>query len=321
MHESDLLTAARNIIQSEIDTLNDVHAHLGQSFADALVVLDQITGRVVITGIGKNQFIGQKMAATFNSTGTPSVFMHAADAIHGDLGIIQSEDVVICLSRSGNSPEIKALLPMVKSRGHTLIGLVCEPGSYLDRQADISIQVPVKEEACPHHLTPSNSTTAFLVIGDALAISLIKMKGFTADDFGQLHPGGALGKRLYMKVADLFTLNAKPAVKPETSIHETIIEISTTRLGATAVLGPDETVEGIITDGDLRRLLLDRGELQGVCAADAMSIHPKTIAPDEFASAALSIMRANNITQLLVVKNDVYLGVIHIHDILREGIV
>ena len=276
-------------------------------------------GRVIVTGIGKSAIIGQKIVATFNSTGTPAVFMHAADAIHGDLGIIQKEDVVLCLSKSGETPEIRILVPLIKKNGNPLIALVGNPNSYLATQATHWINTFVSQEACPNNLAPTSSTTAQLVMGDALAICLLESRGFTADDFAKFHPGGVLGKTLYLTVADLYVNNPAPKVIFSDNIKQVILEISSKRLGATAVLKQDKLI-GIITDGDLRRMLEKHIELETVTAEDVMSEHPKVIEPETLVIEALNLMRHNNITQLIVVKNDVYLGIIHLHDILKEGI-
>ncbi|MCD6346418.1 MAG: KpsF/GutQ family sugar-phosphate isomerase [Bacteroidales bacterium] len=320
MNKDQILQLAISTIMSERDTLTKLAKSLDNNMVEACRIIVQTRGRVILTGIGKNQFIGQKIAATFNSIGTPAFFMHATDAIHGDLGLIQPDDTIVCLSRSGNSPEIKTLVPLIHSRCKTLIAIVTDQHSYLAKQSLLSIHVPVEREACPYNLTPTNSSTAFLVIGDAMAICLLKMNNFSAEDFGHLHPGGALGKRLFLRVSDLYKINEKPQVTPETSIQKTILEISAKRLGATAVLDNNNSLMGIITDGDLRRLLENHQDLIGLTAADAMTLNVKTILPDALASEALLLMQTNNITQLLVVEDKHYLGVIHIHDILKEGI-
>lgn len=321
MTKENIKETGKSTFLSEARTLINVAESLDNQFEEAVVLCHQTKGRIIFTGIGKNQYIAQKIIATLNSTGTPSLFMHTADAIHGDLGIVQKDDLIICLSKSGNSPEIKVLIPLLKTLGNNIIAVVSEPESYLAQQALLTIHLPVEEEACPHNLTPTNSTTAFLVFGDALAICLLKMNGFSSDDFARLHPGGSLGKRLYLRVSDLYTLNAKPQVRTDTSIRDSILEISAKRLGATAVLDENDCIKGLITDGDLRRLLENSVDLNILTAQDAMNTDPKIIQPDAFAAEALNLMRSNNITQLLVVDSDKYLGVIHIHDILREGIV
>lgn len=321
MTKENIREKGQAIFLSEAQTLKKIAESLDERFSQAVEWCQQASGRIIITGIGKNQHIGQKISSTLNSTGTPSLFMHAADAIHGDLGMIQKGDLILCLSKSGNSPEIKVLIPLIRSLGNRIIGITAEEGSFLSLQADLCLTLPVKDDACPHQLTPTNSTTAFLVFGDALAICLLEINQFTSGDFARLHPGGSLGKKLYLKVSDLYPLNEKPLVFLNTSLNQSILEISAKRLGATAVLNSDHQLEGIITDGDLRRLLEKNQNLDEVTARDVMSTHPRTIHPDAYAVEALGLMRTNNITQLLVVKEQNYLGVIHIHDILKEGIV
>lgn len=314
------IEAGRKTLVSEAETLNTLAEKLDQNFSLAVQKLIGISGRVVLTGVGKNQFIGKKIASTLNSIGVSSFFMHAGDAVHGDLGMLTADDIAICLSKSGNTPEIKALTPLIKDLGVFLIGISTQPDSHLGKQADLHIYVPVKRESCPLDLTPTNSTTAFLAIGDALAMSLLEAGTFSREDFARFHPGGSLGKTLYLKVSDLYLLNERPAVTPETSIHDTILEISMKRLGATAVLSGDK-IKGIITDGDLRRLFQKNHDLKNLSASDALSENPRCISPDAHAFEALALMRSNNITQLLVTEGEQYLGIVHIHDILKEGIV
>ncbi len=278
-------------------------------------------GRVVITGIGKSAIIANKIVATMNSTGTPALFMHAADAIHGDLGMIQPEDVVICLSKSGNTPEIKVLVPLLKRRGSKLVALVSNTKSYLAEQADFVLNATISEEACPNNLAPTTSTTAHLALGDALAVCLLELKNFTPEDFARYHPGGALGKQLYLKVGDILGKNELPVVAPEAPLRDVIIEISSKRLGATAVATPDRKLLGIITDGDLRRMLQSQNDISQIKAADIMTRTPKAIAREAFAVAALQLMQANNISQLVVKDGDEVAGFIHLHDLLKEGIV
>ncbi len=321
MTKENIKETGRSTFLSESQTLIKVAESLDDHFVKTVDLCHKTKGRIILTGIGKNQHVGQKIAATLNSTGSPAIFMHAADAIHGDLGIIQADDLIICLSKSGNSPEIKALIPLLKALNNTVIAVTSVLNSYLARQADHAILLPIDREACPHNLAPTNSTTAFLVFGDALAICLLKLNGFTSEDFARLHPGGALGKRLHLKVSDLYPSNEKPLVRLDTTLQDSILEMSAKRLGATAVLDMNDKPVGIITDGDLRRLLEKSTTLNTLTARDAMCPNPKTIHPEAFATEALDIMRSNNITQLLVVEEDEYLGVIHIHDILREGIV
>lgn len=279
------------------------------------------SGRVIVTGIGKSANIAAKIVSTFNSTGTPALFMHAADAIHGDLGMIQSGDVVVCISKSGNTPEIKVLIPLVKNFGNKLIAIVGNTDSFLAREADIVLNTAVEHEACPNNLAPTSSTTAQLVMGDALAVALIECRNFTAADFARFHPGGALGKQLYMRVSDLYLQNERPAVAPAASIRDTILEMTSKRLGCTVVTDGGR-ICGIVTDGDLRRMLKANASFDGLTAADIMSHTPKCIADTEYAVNALHLMRRHSITQLIVTDAaGAYLGVLHLHDILREGII
>lgn len=300
-------------IAALINSIND-------DFVKCVELILQSKGRVIVTGIGKSAIIGTKIVASLNSTGTPSVFMHAADAIHGDLGTIQKEDVIICLSKSGETPEIKILVPLLKHFGSSLIAIVGNPHSYLARQADLILDTTVKKEACPNNLAPTSSTTAQMVMGDALTVALLECRGFTTSDFAKLHPGGALGKQLYLKVADLYINNQVPKVLITDSIKTIILEISSKRLGVTAVLDHGQ-LKGIITDGDLRRMLEKTIDFGKITANDIMNLSPKTVHPDTLVVNALSIMRKNNITQLLVTDKERYLGVLHLHDILKEGII
>ena len=295
--------------------------NIDDAFVAAVEKLFSTKGRVIITGIGKSANIATKIVSTFNSTGTPAIFMHAADAIHGDLGIVQKDDVVICISKSGDTPEIKVLVPLLKNFGNTLIAIVGNTDSFLASQADIVLNATVDREACPNNLAPTSSTTAQLVMGDALAVALIECRNFSARDFARFHPGGALGKKLYMRVNDLYRQNERPAVSPTASIRDTVLEMTSKRLGCTVVLDNDNIL-GIVCDGDLRRMMKKHNDLDPLTAADIMSPKPKTISANEYAVNALNIMRANAITQLIVVDdNNKYLGVLHIHDILREGII
>ena len=279
------------------------------------------SGRVVITGIGKSAIIAQKMVATMNSTGTPSTFMHAADAIHGDLGMVQDQDVVICISKSGNTPEIKVLVPLLKKMGSVLVALVSNTSSYLAEHADFVLDATISEEACPHNLAPTTSTTAHLALGDALAVCLLEARGFTSDDFAKYHPGGSLGKQLYLKVEDVISKNQIPVVDADADLAQVIVEISGKRLGATAVVTDDQKLIGIITDGDLRRMLQKSLDIQNLKARDIMTSNPKTISKDEFAVRAFNLMRNHNITQLVAVDGDKIAGFVHIHDLMKEGIV
>lgn len=317
---SSIIQSARDTITHEFKAIEALVNYIDGSFAEIALQLHQIKGRIVITGIGKSAIIAQKIAATMNSTGTPALFMHAADAIHGDLGMIQQEDAVIIISKSGESPEIKALVPLVKNFGNTIIALCGNINSYLATQAHYLLNATVAAEACPNNLAPTTSTTAQMVMGDALAISLLKLKGFTAKDFARYHPGGALGKRLYLTVDTLMEGNSKPIVQTDADLKSIIIEISSNRLGATAVLH-DAQLVGIITDGDLRRMLLSTDDIGAIVAADIMTPNPKTIATEALAVEALQLMKDFNITQLPVVDQGKYVGIVHLHDIIREGII
>jgi len=310
---------ALNTINNEASAVAGLVRSVNNDFIKCVRLILYARGRVIITGIGKSAIIGQKIVATLNSTGTPAIFMHAADAIHGDLGIVQKEDIVLCLSKSGETPEIKVLVPLLKQRGSALIAMVGNTASYLAKQADYIIDTTVEKEACPNNLTPTSSTTAQLVMGDALAMCLIESRGFTPDDFAKFHPGGTLGKELYLRVEDLYVHNQIPVVKHDDSIKKVIVEISSKRLGATAVLNGIKLV-GIITDGDIRRMLEKNIAYNRLVASDIMSKNPKTIEPGALVVNALNLMRQNNITQILVVDQKKYNGVIHLHDILREGI-
>ena len=311
--------AVRTIIE-EGEAIAALVSSINDAFVKCVELILHSKGRVIVTGIGKSAIIGAKLAASLNSTGTPSIFMHAADAIHGDLGTIQKEDIIICLSKSGETPEIKILIPLLKLYGSSLIAIVGNTDSYLAKQADYILDTTVKKEACPNNLAPTSSTTAQMVMGDALTVCLLECRGFTTSDFAKLHPGGALGKQLYLKVADLYINNQTPKVKLSDSIKTIILEISSKRLGATAVLDHGQ-LKGIITDGDLRRMLEKTTDFEKITAGDIMTVSPKTVNPNTLLVTALSIMRKNNITQLLVTDKDNYLGVLHLHDILKEGII
>jgi arabinose-5-phosphate isomerase len=306
-------------IEAELNAIQDLKSQMNDDFANAIKLIIKSEGRVIVTGIGKSANIASKIVATFNSTGTPSIFMHAADAIHGDLGIIQKDDVIICISNSGSTPEIKVLVPLIKLRGNKLIAFTGNLKSILAEKADFVINTSVHKEACPNNLVPTSSTTVQLVMGDALAIALVECRGFTIEDFAKYHPGGAIGKKIYLRVADLYTVNDIPKVNKDDDIKSTIMEISSKRLGATAVMNNGEII-GIITDGDLRRMLEKNQDIGRFVAGDIMTPNPRTIDKNTHVADALSIMRKNNITQLLVVDGAEYVGVIHLHDILREGI-
>ncbi len=312
---------AREVLQNESQAVLKLTEYLDESFEACVHAILAMKGRLVITGIGKSAIIANKIVATLNSTGTPALFMHAADAIHGDLGMIQKDDVVICISKSGNTPEIKVLVPLLKRRGSQLVALVSNTQSYLAKQADFILNATIGEEACPNNLAPTTSTTAHLALGDALAVCLLKMKDFTDRDFAELHPGGALGKQLYLKVNDLVDAKLLPVVKQDASLKEVIVEISGKRLGCTAVVDSQQNLLGIITDGDLRRMLEKGTSLSEVVAEDIMTKSPKTIEADEFAVKALHIMQEKSITQLVVLQEGKLKGFVHLHDLLKEGIV
>jgi len=315
----DIKALAVQTIQEEASAISQLASFVDEQFEAAVECIANAAGRVIITGIGKSANIATKIVSTLNSTGTPAVFMHAADAIHGDLGIIRKDDVVLCISKSGESPEIKVLIPLIKGFGNPLIALTGNTHSYLALQADYVLNATVEKEACPNNLAPTSSTTAQLVVGDALAVCLLEINGFSTSDFAKLHPGGALGKQLYLKASDIISRNDKPEVQINTPVHQVIIEISSKRLGATAVLDKNNLV-GIVTDGDLRRMLKDKGNIDQLTAEDIMNKTPKQIEDDTLLVDALNLMRSHNITQLLVCNQEEYKGVLHLHDILKEGI-
>lgn len=289
-------------------------------FAKATQLIYKSKGRVIITGIGKSAIIANKIVATLNSTGTPSIFMHAADAIHGDLGLILKDDVVICISKSGNTPEIKVLIPLIKSAKNKMIAITGNTESFLGQHADFILNAYVEKEACPNNLAPTTSTTAQLVIGDALAVCLLDLRGFSSNDFAKYHPGGALGKKLYLRVQDISSVNEKPKVSPTTNIKNVIVEITEKMLGVTAVVENDKII-GIITDGDLRRMLSKVDDFSGLTAKDIMGANPKRIDAEAMAVDALEVMEANDISQLLVEENGTYAGIVHLHDLIKEGII
>ncbi len=312
---------ALSTIQLEADSVKGLLNFIDDDFEKAVNLIHQTKGRVVVTGIGKSAIIAQKIVATLNSTGTPSLFMHAADAIHGDLGMIQPDDIVLLISKSGESSEIKVLIPLIKGFGNLLIGMVGQIESTLAKQSDIVLNTTVSQEACPNNLAPTSSTTAQMVMGDALAVCLMNLKGFTGNDFAKYHPGGNLGKRLYLRVDDIYVNNQRPVVLIDDNIRKIILEISRARLGATAVM-ENEVLVGIITDGDIRRLLETKDDLQEIRAGEICIKNAKSISPDALAAEALQEMRQSDINQLLVVNNTgKYLGMIHLHDLIREGII
>lgn len=318
--KENILSSAKKAILSESESIKKIIDYLDHQFVDAVETIYNSKGRLVITGIGKSAIIAQKIVATLNSTGTPSLFLHAAEAIHGDLGMIQSQDVVICISKSGNSPEIKVLVPFLKKYGHSLIAITGNMTSFLAKSSDLVLNTTVDAEACPNNLAPTNSTTAQLVMGDALAVCLMELRDFKAADFAKYHPGGALGKKLLLRVNDMLEHALKPNVSTDTPIKQVIFEISEKRLGVTAVIENNKVV-GIITDGDIRRMLNNRDSIAGVIAQDIMTKNPKTITSATMVIDAFNMMEDFAITQLVVVDHGEFKGILHIHDILKEGIV
>ena len=315
-----ILDFARETIETELYSLGKLTNFLDKDFALSVQTILESGGRVVVTGIGKSAIIAQKIVATMNSTGTPSLFMHAADAIHGDLGMIQPKDVIICISKSGNTPEIKVLVPLLKREGNPLIAITANRESFLAIQANYVLYAYTQKEACPNNLAPTTSTTAQLVMGDALSVALMRMKSFGSEDFAKYHPGGALGKRLYLTVGETIARNQVPSVAPDTDIRQVIVEISQKMLGVTAVLEGD-TIVGVITDGDIRRMLSRYEDIKGLKAKDIMYSHPKTIEASVLAVDALDFMQNHKITQLLVTHSGRYIGVIHLHHLIQEGII
>jgi arabinose-5-phosphate isomerase len=318
-HQNTLIDLAKSTIRSQANAIVQLENQLTNDFVQAVEMIAHAKGRFIITGIGKSAIIAQKIVATLNSTGTPSLFMHAAEAIHGDLGVVQPQDVVMCISKSGNSPEIKMLLPILKKFGNQLIGMTGNLNSFLAKQSDVVLDTTVEKESCPNNLAPTNSTTAQLVMGDCLAVCLMHVHQFTTQDFAKYHPGGALGKKLLFTVQDILNVEQKPQVTPETPIQKAIFEISEKRLGVTAVL-KNELVVGIITDGDIRRMLSRTETITGIVAKDVMTKNPKMIPTSTKLLDALHLMEDLKITQLVVVDNQKYQGIIHLHDILKEGI-
>ncbi len=318
--QEKILSVARETILTEAKAIANLEQLLDQNFAEAVQAVYQSKGRVIITGIGKSAAIATKIVATLNSTGTPAIFMHAADAIHGDLGTILQDDVVICISKSGNTPEIKVLVPLIKNFGNTLIAITGNTESFLGKQADFTLNTFVEKEACPNNLAPTTSTTAQLVMGDALAVCLLQLRGFSSSDFAKYHPGGALGKKLYLRVSDIADQNQKPVVTPTTPVPQVILEISEKMLGVTAVLDHEKII-GIVTDGDIRRMLQKSLNISELTAGDIMSHNPKTIEYDAMAVDAMDVLEENKISQLLAVKDGKYYGVVHLHNLIREGII
>jgi len=319
-NKKSILNIAKETIEIESKAISNLKELLNDDFVNAVQLIYASKGRVIITGIGKSAIIATKIVATLNSTGTPAIFMHAADAIHGDLGLILEDDIVIFLSKSGSTPEIKVLVPLIKNAGNKMIAIIGNEDSFLGQQANYVLNTFVKKEACPNNLAPTTSTTAQLVIGDALAICLLKIRGFSSKDFAKYHPGGSLGKKLYLRVRDLSSLNEKPIVNPDTNIVKVIVEITEKLLGVTAVVENDKIV-GIVTDGDLRRMLTKVTDISGLTAKDIMTTNPKRIDSSAMAVDAKDMMENHGISQLLVEENNKYVGVVHIHDLIKEGII
>ena len=319
--KNKIIETAKKTIDLEARSINDLCGLLDNDFEKAITAIHKCDGRLVISGIGKSAIIAQKIVATLNSTGTPSVFLHAADAIHGDIGMVQQNDIVMIISKSGESPEIKVLVPIIKNFKNIIIAMCGNMQSYLVKCADIILNTTVSEEACPNNLAPTTSTTAQMVMGDVIAICLMELKGFSTADFAKFHPGGTLGKKLYLRVTDLITNNEKPAVKEHSPLKDVIIEITKNRLGATVILDDHDLVSGIITDGDLRRMLEKNLLTVQVIAKDIMTRNPQTIESTQLAVDALDMMRKKNITQLIVIENNHYAGIVHLHDLVREGII
>ena len=321
MKSEIIIPVALRTIRLEAASISGLEVFINNDFEKAVEKIAYGKGRLIVSGIGKSAIIAQKIVATLNSTGTASIFMHAADAIHGDLGMILPEDIVLLISKSGDSPEIKVLVPLLKNFGNTLIGMAGNIQSYLATHCDILLNTTVAQEACPNNLAPTSSTTAQMVMGDALAVCLMEMKGFNSKDFAKFHPGGTLGKKLYLRVSELIIHNQKPMVKPSSPVKEVIVEITKNRLGAAAVINDENRLMGIITDGDLRRMLEKNDSISVLTAKDIMSASPKTIHSNALAAEALDIMRNDNISQLLVLEEGLYAGIVHLHDLIREGII
>ncbi|RYG17513.1 MAG: KpsF/GutQ family sugar-phosphate isomerase [Chitinophagaceae bacterium] len=318
--KKSIIETAIATFKLESEAILNLIPFVNEDFVAVVHTILESKGRVIVTGIGKSAIIAQKIVATFNSTGTPAIFMHAADAVHGDLGMIQKDDIVLCLSKSGNTPEIKLLAPLLKQSGNLLIGMLGKVDSHLARSADFILNTSVEKEACPHNLAPTTSTAAQLAMGDALAICLLEARDFNSEDFARYHPGGSLGKRLYLKAGDLALKNQKPMISPLAPVKDVIFEISKNRMGAVVVL-EGEMVLGIITDGDIRRMLEKYTNLADIKAADLMNVNPKKIDKEELALLALEMIKKNNVTQLLVMDGEAYCGMIHLHDLLDEGII
>ena len=315
----NIFKIARSVFDIESNSISQLKSKLTDDFTMSVTEILNSDGRIIVAGIGKSANIASKIVATFNSTGQPSIFLHAADALHGDLGNVQKNDIVICISKSGNTKEIKLLVPLIKKLGNKIISICGNLNSYLAKESDFCLDVSVEKEACPNNLAPTSSTTAQLVMGDALAVCLLELRDFSDEDFARFHPGGILGKRLFLKVSDIISEQSKAFVYPNSTLQEVIVEISAKRLGSAAVINQSKLI-GIITDGDLRRMLEDSPDISNIIASDIMSDSPRTISPDMLVSEALTILEKNNISQLIVLDNSEYKGIIHIHDILKEGI-
>jgi arabinose-5-phosphate isomerase len=321
MNSKSIIPSALRTIKLQAQSVSGLEAFIDKAFVTAVEKIAAAKGRLVISGIGKSAIVAQKIVSTLNSTGTPALFMHAADAIHGDLGMVQNDDVVMIISKSGDSPEIKVLASLIKNFGNTFIGMVGNTQSYLTQHCDIILNTTVEQEACPNNLAPTTSTTAQMVMGDALAVCLMELKGFNSLDFAKFHPGGMLGKKLYLRVSDLSAQNEKPAVLATATLKEVIVEMTKKRLGTAVVVDENNTVLGIVTDGDLRRMLEKTSDFTNLTAKDIMSSNPKTIVFDALATEALDELRSNNVSQLVVTENGLYAGIIHLHDLIREGII
>ncbi|MDP4128524.1 MAG: KpsF/GutQ family sugar-phosphate isomerase [Bacteroidota bacterium] len=321
MTPASIKSSALRVIRKEAAAIAGLEVFVDDQFVLAVETIAASKGRLVISGVGKSAIVARKIVATLNSTGTSAVYMHAGDAIHGDLGMVGEDDIVMLISKSGESPEIKVLLPLLNRDGRRLIGMAGSEQSLLAKKADIFLNTTVPDEACLHNLAPTSSTTAQMVMGDALAITLMELKGFGSEDFARFHPGGILGKKLYLRVNDIYIHNAKPMVGPQAPLKEVIMEMTSKRLGATAVTGPGDSLLGVITDGDLRRMLEKNVNTEGVSARDIMTPSPTTISKNALAVEALELLRAKDISQLLVMDGDLYAGFIHIHDLVKEGII
>jgi arabinose-5-phosphate isomerase len=321
MDKSLLKTIAQRTIEIEAKSIAEMTTFINDDFINAVELIGKTTGRLIVSGIGKSAIVAQKIVATLNSTGTASIFMHAADAIHGDLGMIQPNDIVLVISKSGDSPEIKVLVPLINNFGNTLIGMVGNLQSFLALNSTLVLNTTVQQEACPNNLAPTSSTTAQMVMGDALAVCLMEIKGFKSNDFAKYHPGGMLGKKLYLRVADLANKNEKPAVLPTATIKEVIVEMTKKRLGTTVVVSNDNKVLGIITDGDLRRMLERENDFTNLTAENIMTANPQKITENSLATEAMQLLQQQNITQLVVEDDGKYFGIIHLHDLIGEGII